>query len=246
MFQKRHLRRWQRLQDVARTTDLENLRQLQGHARAVAQRAASVSLIAETRLLQPLIGANKMDVPPSTNWAHRPDLWAGPIDPVGYAPARNNSRIGKEVTLYHDCKSGSVSARQVRNSGPHDAAPFGLQMDIFDFNGSFLSLVIQAPDHIIQNLKKTQILRLAMTGQSERPLEISTRLNLKNGPNTEQVSREVSLTPDGSAVEFDLAYVPFQEAKAERVWFDLFFDAPAMNQVQIRDLTLSRHPRAEV
>ena len=49
-----------------------------------------------------------------------------------------------------------------------------------------------------------------------------------------------------AAVEFDLAYTRFNETRVEQVWLDLFFESPSMNRVEIRDITLSRHPRAEL
>ena len=47
-------------------------------------------------------------------------------------------------------------------------------------------------------------------------------------------------------VEFDLAYTKLNEKRVERIWLDLIFEGPEMNQVTIRDLTLSRYPRAEL
>jgi uncharacterized protein DUF6478 len=245
-IQNRNLRKWERLADHARTAPLANLRDLRISARALGQRIGTVNHIAEARLIRPVIGSNAMDLPPSTDWSYRPDLWAGPVAPSGFAPAKNDTHIGKEVTLYHDCKRQMLSIRQVRNTDHTDLAPFGLQMDVFTFEGSFLSLVVKAPDDVVKGLTKKHILRLSLRAESERPLEMSARLNLKHGPNTEQVSKEIKLVTDESVVEFDLAYVPFTETRAEHIWFDLFFDSPSMNKTNLRDLTLSRHVRSSL
>jgi len=243
---KRTLRRWERLEEFARSANLANLRDLRARSVALSQRLSTINHIAETRLTRPVIGSDAMDLPPSTDWSHRPDIWKGPISPTGYAPAKNNTRFGDEVTLYHDCKTPNVSLRQVRNHRLNDLAPYGVQLDVFNFEGSFLSLVLQVPESVTEGLKKKHILRVSLDLTSERPLEMTARLNLKHGPNTEQVSRTVEQAPEGSEVEFDLAYIPFNETRAEQFWIDIFFESPSMNQVRIHDIVLSRHPRAEL
>jgi hypothetical protein len=242
----RALRQWERLADHARNTSLENLRALRGVSRALGHRVGAVSHIAEARLARPVIGSQIIGLPPTTDQSRRPDLWSGPIHPTGYAPAGNDTQIGKEVTLYHDCKKQMLSVRQVRNTNEQDLAPYGLRMDVFTFEGSFLSLVVKAPAEMVAGLTKKHILRLTLRIESERPIEISARLNLKHGPNTEQVSKEIRTDSDASIAEFDLAYVPFTESRAEHIWFDLFFDSPSMNQITLRDLTLSRHARSNL
>ena len=47
-------------------------------------------------------------------------------------------------------------------------------------------------------------------------------------------------------VEFDLAYTKVNEKRVERLWVDLIFEGPEMNQIILRDVTLSRRPRAEL
>ena len=80
----------------------------------------------------------------------------------------------------------------------------------------------------------------------EKPIEIFARLNIKNGPNTEQIVRELDLSQDQIVVEFDLAYSNLNERRVEGAWLDLIFEGPEMNQVVLRDLTFSRRPRAQI
>ena len=47
-------------------------------------------------------------------------------------------------------------------------------------------------------------------------------------------------------VEFDLAYTKMNEKRIERMWVDLIFVGPEMNQIILRDVTFSRRPRAEL
>ena len=45
-------------------------------------------------------------------------------------------------------------------------------------------------------------------------------------------------------VEFDLAYSRLNEKRVDKMWLDLIFEGPEMNQVILRDRTFSRRKRA--
>ena len=137
------------------------------------------------------------------------------------------------------------SAR-VRNTNEDDFAPFGLRMDVFNFDGSFLSLAIEMPQEAVQDLKRTHLLRLDMIVDSERPQEMFARLNIRHGPNTEQIVRELDMGQRNIWVEFDMYYTQFNEARGDGMWVDLIFEGPSMNQVTIRDVTMVRRPRASI
>ena len=243
---KRSLRRWARMEKLARTVSLDDLRDMRLMARQLRQSVNNVAFNADMRLTLPVLGSNAMTLPLTTDWSYRPSGWAGPVFPQGHAPVRNKTLIGDDLTVYHDCKTPNLSLRQIRNTDPQDLAPFRLAMDVFSFDGSFLSLVLQAPQSIVIGLKKRHVIRLTIKVQSELPLDMSARLNFKHGPNTEQVAQEIDFSTVETAVEFDLAYTRFNETRVEQVWLDLFFESPSMNRVEIRDITLSRHPRAEL
>ncbi|MDO7631792.1 MAG: DUF6478 family protein, partial [Loktanella sp.] len=63
---------------------------------------------------------------------------------------------------------------------------------------------------------------------------------------TEQLVLELPLGEPEVMVEFDLGYSDINEKRVERMWLDLIFESPEMNQVTIRDLTFCRYPRAEI
>lgn len=159
---------------------------------------------------------------------------------------RSGAQLGEELTLFHDCAASELTLRQLRNRRESDLAPYALRMDVFGFDGSFLSLVVNLPDEALQGLKKSHLIRLDPMVQIEKPLEIFARLNIKHGPNTEQLVRELPLHEADRMVEFDLAYTNINEKRIERAWIDLIFERPQMNEVTLRDLTLSRRPRAEL
>ena len=126
-----------------------------------------------------------------------------------------------------------------------DLAPYGVRMDVFRFDGSFLSLVIDLPNEAVYGLRKTHLIRVEYIVEMEKPIEIFARLNIRHGPNTEQIVRELPIHEDEVMVEFDLAYSKLNEKRVEAAWLDLIFEGPEMNQVTLRDLTFSRRPRAE-
>ncbi|MEL7081724.1 MAG: DUF6478 family protein, partial [Pseudomonadota bacterium] len=72
------------------------------------------------------------------------------------------------------------------------------------------------------------------------------RLNVRHGPNTEQIVQELAVTGGELSAEFDLAYSKLNESRVENAWIDLIFEGPEMNQITVRDLAVWRSPRAEV
>jgi len=104
--------------------------------------------------------------------------------------------------------------------------------------------VIDLPADATDGLTKRHLIRLDTIIELERPLDIFARLNIRHGPNTEQIVRELPMTSPENTVEFDLAYASINEKRIERGWIDLIFENPAMSQVILRDVTLSRRPRA--
>jgi hypothetical protein len=156
------------------------------------------------------------------------------------------STLSDGVTLFHDSNCAEITLRQLRNLRAEDIAPYGLRMDVFRFDGSFLSVVVDLPDAAIQGLKRTHILRVGSIIELERPLEIFVRLNIRHGPNTEQIVREMPVDTGDLTVEFDLAYANINEKRVEKAWIDIIFEGPDMNQVTLRDLTFCRRPRAQL
>ena len=159
---------------------------------------------------------------------------------------QTKSMLGNEVTLFHDCAYSELTLRQLRNQREADLAPYGVRLDVFKFYGSFLSLVIDLPQAAVTGLKRTHLLRMDTILEIEKPLEIFARLNIKHGPNTEQLVRELPPGETQFSVEYDLAYSRLNEKRIEKAWIDLIFEAPDMNQVVLRDLTFARFRRANL
>lgn len=245
IYQRGLARYWARTARAASKTDLGLLRKQRSRARKLRQHLNSLISVSEARLALPAIGSNAFFRPHGTEWYWRPALWREPLARVGMSSAPNREMLGEEVTLFHDCRVSELTLRQIRNTQEADLAPYGLRMDVFRFDGSFLSLAIDLPFEAVDGLQRKHLIRLDTIVELEKPLEVFARLNIKHGPNTEQIVRELPLNEEVIMVEFDLAYSKLSEKRVEKAWIDLIFEGPEMNQVTLRDVTLSRRPRAE-
>lgn len=247
---RRSLKRWREMADAAETTDLDHLQRQQGRARSLRHQIDRLLHVAGGRMAQPQPGVQAvMDTSPyplGTDWVWRPAPWQGPLVQPGQTHLPATTAICDGVTLFHDCRDSEMSWRQIRNLDQSDRAPFGLGLDVFAFDGSFLSMVLDLPPDAARGLRLKHILRLDLNVALERPIGFVARLNIKHGPNVEQITRELR-PEDGIAVaEFDLAYSRMNEKRVEKLWIDLIFDGPAMNRITLRDTTVSRRPRAEL
>ncbi len=245
-LQGRLLTHWKTATRAADYADLAVLRAQRQQARQLRTPLQELTAIADDRLGLPRIGSNTFTRPGGTQWAWRPQAWRGTLPIKGIASAANKTKLGREVGLYHDCKYAEIVLRQVRNSRENDMAPYGLNLDVFEFGGNFLSLVIELPETASEGLRRDHLMRLAATIECERPIAIEARLNMKYGPNTEQIALPFPTEQIDAAVEYDLAYGHINEKRVDRMWVDLMFSGPSMNLINIRDLNLCRYPRAQL
>lgn len=241
---RRLLRRWSRAGSEAEAIDFPTLRHLRGQAVALRRRLDRVVHVAEARLAVPRFAEPALSAPEGSDWSWRPNLWAGPLPKPGASAVATDTSLGGEVSLFHDCRDSELTYRQLRNTDHANQAPFCLAMDVFEFDGAFLSLAITLPGPAVRGLSQRHILQLDLLAEMERPLEVFGRLNIRHGPNTEQIVREIPIQPDGMSAEFDLAYSKLNEKRIDRVWLDLIFEGPQMNRITLNDCVLSRRLRA--
>ncbi|CUH79983.1 hypothetical protein TRM7557_02684 [Tritonibacter multivorans] len=238
------LRRWRRDTALADRTPLHRLRSQRNQARKLRQHLSELIHRADGKLAMPHIGSDRFSRPHGTDWSWRPEPWRGPLPVAGVAAVPSKARLGHEVQLFHDCRISELTLRQLRNTREEDLAPFGLRMDVFQFDGSFLSLVLDLPSAALEGLGRQHVIRVDAIVERERPLEIFARLNLQHGPNTVQIVQELPQSQTSVSAEFDLAHSDMNEKRLEKAWVDLIFEAPDMNQVIIRDITFARYLRA--
>ncbi len=245
-FYRRALNRWALSAREASRVKLSVLRRQSTRARLLRTHLDRLIYVADERLALPVIGSNSFPKPHNADWAWRPEIWRGQLPQRGISSVQSKSMLGEEVTLFHDCARSELTLRQLRNHREEDLAPYGLRLDVFKFDGSFLSLVLDLPQPAVEGLKRSHILRVSSIIDMEKPIEVFVRLNIRHGPNTEQIVRELPSNQHDATVEFDLAYANLNEKRIEKVWMDLILENPQMNQITFRDLTFSRRPRAEM
>lgn len=239
MLHRRILRRWGHAAQQADAAEPEALRPLLARARALRGAIDQVLHLGEARLAAP---AAEPALPLGADWHWQPRVWRGPVVPAGLVSPPSGARFGHDLGLFHDCPRAEMILRQIRD--PAAQSPFALQAEIFTFAGSFLSLVLDLPESLLAGLKLRHLVRLDAHITAERPVTLFARLNIRHGPNTEQILR--SLQPGRAQAEFDLAYSRLNEKRLERAWLDLIVESPGPNRLQIADLRLSRRPRAEL
>lgn len=202
--------------------------------------------VAEDRLALPRIGSNAIMRPDDADWWWRPEVFRAALAMPGISGVDSRAKLGGEATLFHDSALREITLRQVRNQSETDLAPYGLQLEVFGFDGSFLSIVLDLPPEAAQGLTRRHLVRFACVVETESPIEILARLNVQHGPNCEQIVNRLSADAGESVAEFDLGDTEFNEKRSEKLWLDLIFDNPQMNSITIRDISFSRCPRAEM
>lgn len=246
LLHRRVLTRWKAAAQAVDHADLGTLRRQRQHAKQLRGALNRVLHVADSRLAMPRIGSNVFNKPAGTKWSWRPALWRGPIFPNGFAGVGNGAHVSDDIKVFHDCTVSELTCRQIRNKREQDLAAFGLTMDVLGFDGSFLSVVIDLPADARDGIRKRDIIQVHGIIETERPATVFARLNVKCGPNTEQLVQELPLQDREVTVDFDLAYADVNENRVDGIWLDLIFEDPAMNQLRIRDMTFCRYPRAEL
>jgi hypothetical protein len=244
--QRRTKERWMRLAEAVPDMDSFSLRGVRAEARGLRRQLDRVLQEMDARLTVPPLGSGLPQMPLGTDWSWRPDLWRGALPEPGAVATTDRTPVGDGVALYHDCPLGEVVVRQVRNDTTEDRAPYGLAIDVFGFRGSFLSLALNLPDAAVTGLKARHLVRAEMVINCDRPLKAFARLNIKHGPN---LAQPVSALPEAGrdkVAEFDLAYADLNDKRIERAWIDLILNDAAMTRIVIRDVVVSRRPRAEL
>jgi hypothetical protein len=199
------------------------------------------ALAADTALRAEAVPDDLSHLPPHRDWTWRPALWRAPVSPLAWAATAGETPLSPDTTLFHDCPLGEIAARQMRGASP----PFALALDVYAFRGSYLSLAVTLPEPARDNLRRRHVIRVDARLRAERPTTAYARLNIQRGSTPATVVREL---PRGERtfVDFDLAALKVDVSRAESLWLDLIFDAPAANAIVLEDLILSRTPRAEV
>jgi len=239
------LRRWRQVADMVPDLGPAALRRLSrdaGSLHAAVGRARSLLAIRTKADRLPL-----SDLLPRTDRAWRLPALLAPLSPRIWTGSGSPLDAGGAITLFHDATHTGIVLRQ----GPGDgAAPFAFDLEVFDFDGGFLSIVVDLPPDITQGLVNTHLVGLAVFAGQERPERILLRLNLRHGPNVSHLFADYPAGTFGSKpsgphwAEFDVIQAGLDGRPVDHAWLDILPENPAMTRLRLSDLVLTRRPRA--
>lgn len=242
--------KWGSLTEALKRGGPPPARGLRDEASRLYRELGSFLQLSDPRAIRARSGLARFINQPGTDWRWRASVLCGQALPAGLVEPEAGEALGDEIAVWHDCKNRALLLRQVMNRHAEDQAPFGLRLEVMGFTGSYLSLSLDLPEDVLHQLGKDQILRLETDLAAEMPITVYGRLNLVQGPNTEQVLRQlgdpIPQEKCRRVAEYDLAYAELSDRPIEKVWLDLIFSEPYMNTVTLSDMVLSRYPRAEL
>lgn len=240
VFQQRLVRRWTGQvadADLAVPRQARRGRLTRGHLGGLIPKVADLGT-------GPVASASRLPAPCNADWAWRPEPWSVPLPVPALRSVPNGSGLGTEVTVFHDSPLAELTVHQMRDIHEPDIVPCALCLEVFRFEGSFLSLVIDLPEAALRGLGRNHVLRMDSVLETRQPLKIFARINIEHGPNAERIVREMPIRDRNVMVEFDLAYTRLSEKWVDKAWIDLIFERPDPTRVTLHDVTFSRRPRA--
>ncbi|MCX8509057.1 MAG: DUF6478 family protein [Rhodobacteraceae bacterium] len=241
---KIRLTRWRRATARLPGLSLAAVRQRRIDARALRREIDTYIDLAEELLLSSLDRPTQR--PAASDWVWQPQLFRRALERKGFAGQAAPWRFDPELVLFHDCPLALLSARQFLVEPGESRSPFGLQLDCFHFAGSYLSLSLDLPQEAACSMNHLHLVTVGGRLRALKPGAVYARLNIRHGPNLAQMTQRMEGDNGMMAATFDLAQTALNEKRIENAWLDLLFEAPALNQYRLSDLTLHRRPRAEI
>jgi len=140
-------------------------------------------------------------------WSWRPELWTVPCpSSSGTRGAKRWAPHVKHQGVFDDADCAGI-IKQLRNDVSQGFAPYGVALELFQFDGSFLSLAIDLTDYLCGTFAKDELIGLSGEIFVERATGFTVRLNIKHGPNTEQLMKVHDVSHSDTGVEFDLEHL---------------------------------------
>ncbi|WP_282029920.1 DUF6478 family protein [Paracoccus marcusii] len=243
-------RQWNRFLKLA-TFDYYSIDDdLRDEARDLQKVLAQFLQAADALVIQSRGSLSRIDLPVGTDWRWRPQMLSVRSTIPALISPSNGKWLSDEVAVYHDCRERALILCQTRNRLATDLSEYGLKLEVMGFSGSYLSFSLSLPPEALKDLGGHYIIRLESTLQAERVIKVYSRLNIQQGPNTESILRQMGDPIEGNhcnrVVEFDLGYAKLSQRSIDKAWLDVIFEAPFMNAIALRDVILSRHPRAHI
>lgn len=240
------LRRWARALQSPETLTASDLIAAEREMRGTRDRLDTLSAKARGALLRRLAETRPAAMDAQCDWIARPEAWNAPMRPRGRVGLTSPTELPGGLKLFHDAARHDLSLRQERAPPGMGDAHFGLVLEVYRFDGSFVSLVHDLPPEALAGLTLNHYIAVHLRAEREHPVEVYLRLNVQHGPNVEQMVRQVDFRGDAGVAEFDLAYTRINERRIERAWMDLIVEGPEMTRIAFWDFVAMRAPRAEV
>ena len=240
------LKRWERDLQSPALLSARDLLGINRRLRGLREDVDRLKVSAETELLARVGNLDGVVLPDQCDWVERAGPWRARLPQRGYIDFPSPLSLGGGVTLFHDASRADLCLRQEPARSGQTGPAFGMVLEVYRFDGSFLSLVQDLPETALHGLTHGHFFRVKLVLEREQPIEVYARLNIQHGPNQEQIVRQFAFSDDQGVAEFDLAYTRINERRIEKAWLDLILEGPEMNRVAIRDMVILRAPRADV
>lgn len=224
------------------------LAQKQNEAEEYARRLTHIAQIAKNTLGQKARNHPAADyaMPESAYWGYRPDAFVLPLECSAAVAIESPHDLTGGLKIFHDCAHPEIILRQYPIDDPAIASPYGLSLEVFRFDGSFLSMALDLPRDHAASLRLNDIIRVSLEMHMDYPIDLYARLNVIHGPNSEQMVRKMEWDQGCICAEFDMAYSKINDKRIEKVWIDLIFERPSMNLLKMHDFLVLRLARAEI
>ncbi len=158
-------------------------------------------------------------------------VFAEPLRAPRSAQPSSGSKICDGLTLYHDAQDGNYFWQQTKTKA--------LQLTVYQFDGSYLSLAVGMGASQIGALRQSGFLHVQKAIRSSRPITAFLRLNIQTDGRTEQMHQTLIVDKDGRSTSFDLDGLPGEFGPIENAWLDLIFIDPQMVEITLSSLVLS-------
>lgn len=242
---KRAQELWSRILSQADGLSLRNLIKLRSDAVKLADTARQFSQVASNEIGKSLAKNAEIAATKRADWAWRPEVFFHSGCVHTKINPTSGQELGSNLTLHHDAKNPEMIVRQTPTLRSTNLAPFDFVMEVYDFEGSFLSLAFDLPDQALDGLSNQNIFEMDLRLSTEHTLPIFARINVQHGPNVGEQIKEITELGTQFNVEFDLGYMNLNENRLEKVWIDLIFDDAQMNKIVLHDVTICRRLRAQ-
>jgi hypothetical protein len=239
------LRRWQRaLRDPAMLSTVE-LKRMNREIQGMRDRLDTMAAKSRSAILSRSGEIDGVARPDQCDWISRPAPWREEMRPRGIVGLHSPQPLAGGATVFHDANHAEMTLRQ--EPAPHwvPGAQFGLVLEVYRSDGSFVSFVQDLPPEALVGLTRNHFIAVNLVADREEPVEMYARLNIQHGPNVEQLVRQVDFDGTTGQAEFDLAYTKINEKRLEKAWLDLIVEGPKMVRIALWDMVLLRAPRAD-